>query len=147
MGGQRNIPDIISGGGVQLHRAGDAAVIEKVEIGVVSLSASLGGKKSSPQQIAAVFVSHGQGGVVDAIVHGDGEQVFSLLQEVIDLHLKGQKTPLVFTDLLTVQVHLRHVGDGCHSQQDPLACHVGGYAEGALVKDPAIMLPEILALL
>ena len=126
IGHQRDVADVGGGGGVQAHGAGDARVVEKVEVGQVDalhLLARLAGLHGGNTRVVgaeeggAALVADGQCAVSDAVVHLDLQRhgVAGVGQRR-DVGLKGQKSAAVGHDLLPVQPHGGVVGHGIEAQ-------------------------------
>lgn len=99
-GCQGNIRNVSCRGGVQMHRAGNACVVEEIEVGQVDalhLLAGLAGfhrrdaRVVGAKESSAALVAHGQGAVADTVVYFQRHGLAGLGQGG-DVRLKGQES-------------------------------------------------------
>ena len=149
-GHQRDVADISRRGRVQADGAGDARIVEEVEVRQVDtlhLLAGLAGLDCRDTGIvgaeegSAALIADRQRAVADPVIDLDlkGHGVAGLGQRR-DIGLKGQETAAMGDDLLTVEPHNGIVGHGIKPQHTARAL---GHGEGGAVVGHAVVAAEL----
>ena len=146
IGYQRDVADVGGRGRIQTHGAGNARVVEEVEVGQVDalhLLARLAGLHGGNTRVVgaeeggAALVADGQCAVSDAVVHLDLQRhSVAGVGQRRDVNLKGQKSAAVGRNLLPVQPHGGVVGYGVKAQHTARALRYGEL--GAVVRHTVV---------
>ena len=150
IGGDGHIADVGRRGRVEVHRAGDARIVEEVkvrQVDALSLLARLAGLDGGnacvvgAEERRAALVADRQRAVADAVVHLDIERHgLAGLSQRGDVGLKRQEAAAVAGDLLPVQPHHGVVGHSVEAQHPARAL---GHGEGRAVVGHAVMAAEL----
>ena len=140
VGGDSHIADVGRRGRVEVHRAGDAGIVEEVKVrqvdalGLLARLAGLDGGNArvvGAKERRAALVADGQRAVADAVVHLDVERHgLAGLGQRGDVGLKRQEAAAVAGDLLPVQPHHGVVGHSVKAQHPARAL---GHGKGRAV--------------
>ena len=149
-GYQSNIRNVGRRGGVQMHRAGNACVVEEIEVGQVDalhLLAVLAGfhrrdaRVVGAKESSAALVAHGQGAVADTVVYFHFQRHgLAGLGQGGDVRLKGQESAAMGGDLLPVQPHRGVVG---HSVKPQHAAGTLWHSKAGTVVGHAVVAAEL----